>query len=344
MANRIKELEGLIEYHNNLYYNSEEAEISDAEYDSLFDELKSLDPGNRLVTKNVGATETDGFSKAKHLMPMGSQQKAADEVEFTKWAKKDGLPETSGKTKSSYLAQYKLDGASIELQYSNGKFVKAVTRGDGETGDDVTANAVKFRFLQKTLTESFTGSIRGEVMMNSKVKDKYYADKANKRNAAVGVMKKKDGTGAEHLYVAVYDAVSTDGKSFWKDEVTKQYWLENQGFKVAIWITIDSIEEAVEFRKNTMNARSHLEYDIDGVVIKNNKIDLEDMKRARPDHQIAFKFSLEEAETTLISVEWSISGKTYTPVVCFNKVNLNGTTVQRASMSNPGQLMRLKID
>ena len=122
-SKRIKELEKLIKRYQDSYYNGE-AEISDADFDRLWDELRSLDPDNQILQK-VGA-DSGNFAKARHVMPMGSQEKAASPEEFLSWAVKHVYDE--------YLVEYKLDGASLELQYEDGKLVRAVTRGDGETG------------------------------------------------------------------------------------------------------------------------------------------------------------------------------------------------------------------
>ena len=131
-ASRIKELSGLIKKYQQSYYNGE-GEISDAEFDKLWDELKELDPDNEVLQK-VGA-DSGNFSKLKHVMPMGSQEKAADPEQFLSWAEKHCYEE--------YLVEYKLDGASLELQYENGILKHAVTRGDGSIGDDITFNAKK---------------------------------------------------------------------------------------------------------------------------------------------------------------------------------------------------------
>ena len=129
---RIDELASLIKKYQDSYYNGE-GEISDAEFDKLWDELKSLDPQNP-VLQRVGA-DSGNFAKIRHIMPMGSQEKAADPEQFLAWAAKHVYPE--------YLVEYKLDGASLELQYQKGRLVRAVTRGDGSVGDDITANAKK---------------------------------------------------------------------------------------------------------------------------------------------------------------------------------------------------------
>ena len=148
-------------------------------------------------------------------MPMGSQEKAASPEEFLTWAKRHVYDE--------YLVEYKLDGASLELQYEDGKLVRAVTRGDGEIGDVITANAVKMKGVQRELLDGgnqvpFTGGIRGEVIMTHDVHKKYYSDKANCRNAANGLMKRKDGEGSENLCVIVYDVWSTTGCQPYSEE------------------------------------------------------------------------------------------------------------------------------
>jgi DNA ligase (NAD+) len=193
---RIGELEGLIRRHQDLYYNGQ-PEISDAEFDELWDELSRLDPGNA-VFEAVGADAADGWLKARHLMPMGSQEKASNPEDFLAWCAKVAHPE--------YIVQYKLDGASLELQYEAGALAKAVTRGDGEVGDDITPNASRMRGVVTRLPVHFSGGIRGEVLMSHAVHSSKYADKANCRNAANGLMKRKDGSGSEDLEVVCYDA------------------------------------------------------------------------------------------------------------------------------------------
>ena len=192
---RISELEKLIVRYQNSYYNGE-SEIPDADFDRLWDELKSLDPSNPILHK-VGA-DSGNFEKAPHVMPMGSQEKAANPEEFLEWAKKHDY--------SEYLVEYKLDGASLELQYKNGKLLRAVTRGDGTIGDVITDNAVKMKGVVKTLSSDFSGGIRGEVIMTHQVHKNLYSDKANCRNAANGLMKRKDGEGSEKQTSNVYEA------------------------------------------------------------------------------------------------------------------------------------------
>ena len=334
---RISELEKLIVKYQTSYYNGE-GEISDAEFDALWDELKALDPGNA-VLQRVGA-DSGNFEKIHHVMPMGSQEKAANPEQFLAWAAKHEYEE--------YLVEYKLDGASLELQYENGYLVRAVTRGDGSIGDDITANAKKMGGVNAAIYKEgelvpFTGGIRGEVIMTHEVHKKYFSDKANCRNAANGLMKRKDGSGSEYLKLIVYDALSTNGQSYFTNEKEKIAWLMACGFNVVRLVICKNAERVIAYRAKIMEERKDIEYDIDGLVVKENRIDFEDASRARPDRQIAFKFSLEEATTVLRQVEWSQSGATYTPVAIFDEVELNGTKVQRASLANPDTMRKLGV-
>lgn len=335
--NRIEELEKLITRYQTSYYNGE-GEIEDSEFDKLWDELKSLDPKNPILQK-VG-TDSGNFEKVHHVMPMGSQEKAANPEQFLTWAQKHSY--------NQYLVEYKLDGASLELQYKNGYLVRAVTRGNGSIGDDITLNAKKMSGVNAAIYKNgelvnFTGGIRGEVIMTHDVHKTFFSDKANCRNAANGIMKRKDGKGSEYLKLITYDALSTDENVFFNDEAEKIRWLMDCGFNVVKLVICTSAQKVIDYRAKVMEIRNSIEYDIDGLVVKERAINLEDASRARPDRQIAFKFSLEEAVTTLKKVEWSKNGGTYTPVAIFDEVDLNGTKVKRASLANPDTMRKLGV-
>ena len=360
---RVLELERLIKHNQDLYYNGQ-PEISDADFDELWDELKTLNPSDPILAR-VGADALDGWPKARHLIPMGSQEKASAPEPFLEWCAKVHHPE--------YLVQYKLDGASLEMQYQDGKLVRAVTRGDGTIGDEITPNVLKMKGVRPALPEDFTGGVRGEVLMPHAIHDSRYADKANCRNAANGLMKRKDGEGSGDLIVICYDALGDSpaaqvkaaragagrpakpgrtavqaglfddagpgtadgGRSLpFADELEKLEWLKRMGFETVPLVVCRTPEEVIDYRAKVMEIRPGLPYDIDGLVVKPRRIDPEDMKRARPERQIAFKFSLEEAVTTLRSVEWSESGASYTPIAVVDPVRLAGTTVQRANLCN----------
>lgn len=329
---RIRELEELVLRYQKSYYNGE-GEISDAEFDRLWDELKSLDPTNPILHK-VGA-DSGNFPKAPHVMPMGSQEKAATPEEFLEWASRHSYGE--------YLVEYKLDGASLELQYKDGRLLRAVTRGDGEIGDVITDNAVKMQGVVAELSENFTGGIRGEVIMTHEVHKNLYSDKANCRNAANGLMKRKDGNGSENLTLIVYDVWATEGDQPFVDEEGKLLFLRKNGFNTVPLKIANSARDVIEYREQVMENRKTLDYDIDGLVIKEREVNHEDASRDRPERQIAFKFSLEEAVSILRSVEWGENGATYTPVAVFDPVELNGTTVKRASLVNTNLIKSLDL-
>lgn len=332
-SKRIAELEKLIVKYQKSYYDGE-GEISDAEFDKLWDELKLLDPANPILHK-VGA-DSGNFAKAPHVMPMGSQEKAASPEEFLEWAQKHNY--------SEYLVEFKLDGASLELQYKDGRLLRAVTRGDGSVGDVITDNAVKMQGVVSVLENSnFTGGIRGEVIMTHYVHDNFFADKANCRNAANGLMKRKDGAGSENLTLICYDVWATEGNQPFEDEEGKLSFLKEKGFNTVELAICSSAEDVISYRARIMEERKNLDYDIDGLVIKERTVNHEDASRARPDRQIAFKFSLEEAVSILRSVEWNETGATYTPVAVFDPVELNGTTVKRASLVNTNTINSLGV-
>lgn len=337
-AKRASELAALIKKYQSSYYNGE-GEISDAEFDKLWDELKEIDPQNE-VLKKVGA-DSGNFSKLQHVMPMGSQEKAANPAQFLAWAQKHVYDQ--------YLVEYKLDGASLELQYEKGELKHAVTRGDGTVGDDITSNAKKMNGVIPFLLDKdgkimdFTGGVRGEVIMTHQVHKEYFSDKANCRNAANGLMKRKDGNGSEYLKLITYDALATEGESPFFDEETKIKWLKDCGFNSVDIEFCSSPEQVIDYRAKVMDLRKKLDFDIDGLVIKERIINHEDARRNRPDHQIAFKFSLDEAVSILREVEWSTNGGTYTPVAIFDEVELNGTKVQRSSLANPDTMEALGV-
>ena len=364
---RVDALARLIAGYQNSYYSGE-AEISDAEFDLLWDELKLLAPEHPLLKKvgtgyapaqaggnvaantggnNVGnavgdtagnaGTDTDGFPKEKHLIPMGSQEKAANPGEFLAWAEKIHP--------LSYVVQYKLDGASLELQYEKGKLKKAITRGDGIIGDEITANALRMSGVAPQISKSFSGGVRGEVVMTHKVWKSKYSGKANCRNAANGIMRRKDGTGCEDLNFISYDAAAGGNDNFFSNEMDKIAWLGKQGFRVTETREFSAPAEVIDYRTEIAEKRADMDIDIDGLVVKDLQTDMTDLRRPRPERQIAFKFDLEMAYSVLKEVEWSESGATYTPIGIVDPVRLAGTTVQRANLNNPDMIraMDLKI-
>ncbi|MHA1460394.1 MAG: NAD-dependent DNA ligase LigA [Promethearchaeota archaeon] len=333
-SDRVKELQELVEYHQHLYYNAQ-PDISDEEFDKLWDELLSLDPKNEIFSK-VGADFDTSLNKVRHAIPMNSQAKVTNSAEFNKWARKMGY--------DLFITQFKLDGISVELQYLGGKFKCGVTRGDGLVGDDISNNTKKMISFVLEVNPEFTGAIRGEIILTKDIFNTKYPDAKNSRNMASGITKRKDGVGSEDLTIIVYDAINKNPAYKFKNEIQKLKWLEKCQFKVVDIHTFKTTQEVINYRDEVMTTiRDQLNFDIDGLVIKGTEIDLEDMKRARPTKQIAFKFDPEEVESTVINVEWSESGVNYTPIAIIEPVLIAGTTVQRASLANPNIIKELNL-
>lgn len=345
----ITSLRKLIKYHQDNYYNGK-PEISDAEYDALFDRLCELagdEDSDTNGESSVGIDSSSDYEKVKHIMPMGSQRKASIPEKFWDFI--------SGEPDSEYIVEYKMDGCSLELQYNNGKFFKGITRGNGVIGDDITKNVLKMKGVVKEIPNSnFTGSIRGEVVLDHYTFGKKYFDKANCRNAANGLMKRKDGIGCEDLTIVTYDVFETIHSGNIKTELSKLEFLEKSGFNVVPYrlFGLNGVPREYVFNEITdmrdklnLSRKENYDFDVDGLVIKH--LDClkyeEDAKNPKPKHQIAYKFSLEEAETTLIDVEWSVSGAKRTPVAICNPVELCGTKVSRALLCNVSLIKRMGL-
>jgi len=340
---RITELEQLIIRYQTSYYGGE-AEISDDEFDLLWNELKELNPDSEVLKKVGTGHSVDGFPKARHIIPMGSQDKASNPQEFLEWAVKMGLlTDNNDKLTKTFLVQYKLDGASLELQYEKGVLLRAVTRGDGITGDEITANARRMAGIVLKFDIPFTGGVRGEVIMTRDIFKTKYQAKANCRNAANGIMRRKDGVGCEDLNIIVYDATASGNDDYFDNEMQKIKWLKQRGFKTSETKPFTNAQEIIDYREEIAKNRVDLPFDIDGLVVKDNEIDMLDLRKARPDKQIAFKFELETAFSILREVIWSESGATYTPIGVVDPVRLAGTTVKRANLNNPDMIRSLGL-
>jgi len=334
--NRINELEKEIVYHQDKYYNGK-PEISDAEFDKMWDELKNLDPNNSLFFV-IGEDSSDGFPKAKHIIHMNSQEKVNTPEDYIDWHKRRIGNSTA-------IVQYKLDGISIELQYENGIFVKAITRGDGDIGDDISNNVRKMKGFVSTIKDlTFTGAIRGEILLKRSTFKKKYEPLGykNPRNMASGLSKQKNGKGCEDLTIICYDAQDVEKNKF-KTEIEKLSFLIQSSFEAVPTQYFYNYNKVIEYRDSVANIRDQIEYDIDGIVVKNIDLDYKDQERSRPEKQIAFKFKLEESITQIVDIEWRVSGKILTPVAVLYPVEIMGTTVKRASLHNPNRIEELNL-
>lgn len=313
--------------------------MNDIEFDELWDQLKKEQPDSELL-KEVGSDlgDSNGFPKAKHDIIMGSQNKANTEEDMKKFLK----------SKTDYIVSYKMDGSSVALYYKSGKLTKAVSRGDGSVGVDYTPNVIKMEGVVQDLGEDWTGTVRGEVLLRKSNKEKYFPEFANCRNAATGVFHRKDGEGCEHLTVVCYDAQRLDGKSF-ELQTKLQCWIESHGFIVAPWC--DFAELSAKDAMAELNrvfgtdVRAKYDFDIDGLVIKQNKIDMDDIKNNyRPTTQIALKPARTIVKTVLKNINWKCHNGTYTPVAEFEPVDVLGSTCTQASLANLRMIENLGLE
>lgn len=341
---RIKELADELLRAKYTYYNMKmpgdmlPLVLSDKVYDARESELRSLDP-EHWVLKIVGAPLAQSeWKKAKHQIPMGSLNKVNLPIELESWAKDKG--------KQDWFVTEKLDGLSIELVYENGELVQGITRGDGETGEDITINVVRMQGVNPKLGTKFNGSLRGEIIMLKSVWKKDFADKANPRNAASGVSKRLDSVGVDKLNILFYQVL---GDVEFDTEVQQFEWLEENGFGVpAYWLfkTIDKVSK--HWRDYQDTKRDKLDYDIDGLVIRMDELAMQltwGDKDMRPLGAIAFKFDNETRESTIRDIIWQVgnSGR-ITPVAVVDPVQLVGATVTRASIYNMSYIEELGLD
>ena len=343
-TNRIKELADELLRAKYTYYNIKMPDgmqplvLTDKVYDAKEAELRSLD-ANHWILKIVGAPQTQSeWKKAKHQIPMGSLNKVNLPTELTDWAK--------DKACKSWFVTQKLDGLSLEVVYEHGKVVQAITRGDGETGEDITVNAIRMGGVNSDLGFDFNGSLRGEIIMTKSTWKTHFPDKANPRNAASGVSKRLDGVDVDKLDVLFYTVL---GDVDFKTEVEQFKWLTKHQCGTPEYWTFKTIDEVGDFwREYQDNEREKLDYDIDGLVVRIN--DLADQmalgdKDLRPLGAMAFKFDNETRESVLRGITWQVgnSGR-LTPVATVDPVQLVGATVTRASLYNMSYIEELGLD
>ncbi len=324
------------------YYNQKPT-MSDDAFDALYDELKKLDPKNKAITSIGTPVEPSEWKKARHLIPMGSLDKVQAANEMTDWIQ-------SVSKREDLFVTDKLDGFSIELVYDQGKFVQAITRGDGTTGEDITTNVRRIRGVPMAVPDSFSGSLRGEIVLRRSNHKKHFPDYANPRNA-VGICKRLDGRGVEHLDIFVYQVL---GSMEFHSEEAQFLWLQKAGAQTPQWEVVtgrDAKDVAANvndiWARYQTNDREKLDYDIDGLVVRLNDLDKQSAlgdKDMRPKGAIAYKFPSAAKATVLRSIVWQ-SGNTnrITPVAVFDPVSLMGATVTQASLHNYSNITRLGI-
>ena len=362
-AARIEELREQLRHHEYLYYVLDQPEISDAEYDSLMRRLKELEDAHPesltpdSPTQRVGGKAREGFVKVGHTSPMLSLDNALNEGELRDFDRR--VRDLLGAEPPRYVAELKLDGLSMATHYGGGKFVQAVTRGDGIVGEDVTENARTIRSLPlrvKTNLPQF--EVRGETVMNRRAFERLNAERderglsrfANPRNAAAGSLRvlEPQVTASRRLeYYAYY--LQTGGKPVCDRHSEALDLLSQMGFKVNPKRTIcDTVEELLAFCAEWEAKRDELPYEIDGVVVKVDSVAQQQRlgyTAKAPRWAIAYKYAARQALTTVedISIQVGRTGAV-TPVAHLQPVEVSGVTVSRATLHNEGEIARLELE
>ena len=347
---RIKELTELLEYHNNLYYNNDEPEISDFEYDKLLRELENLEeefPSLKSPlspTNKVGGSAGEKFSPVVHTVPMESLHDSFSHDELRDFDRK--VREAAPNVK--YVVEPKFDGLSVSCEYRNGVFVRGSTRGDGVTGEDVTDNLMTIKSLPKKISNAPEYlEVRGEVYMSFEsfealVKRQEENDEKiskNPRNAAAGSLRQKDSkiTAQRNLDIFIFNIQQIIGEEFTSHRQSLDY-LSQLGFPTSFYKVCDSIDEVIEEIELIGNKRGEYDYAIDGAVVKVDDFTTRELLGSTakyPRWAEAYKYPPEEKPTKLIDIEINV-GRTgvLTPVGIFEPVLLAGTTVSRATLHN----------
>jgi DNA ligase (NAD+) len=329
------ELEKLVEHHNALYWDKSEPEIDDPTFDKLVEALRVAKPKAKILQ----AMGESRFGKdVKHERPMLSLDKCYDDDTLLKWA---------GPIKGGYLMTPKIDGLACSIRYDdNGKLKVAATRGDGKTGDDITANIRGVKDIPQQLKGAKGVEVRGEVYMQlSRFNAKYKGDKANPRNLAAGAIKTKDPkeSAAYGLSFFAYDLLGSSAKS----ESDKMEKLEALGFPVLPSKRFDKGAELPDAFKKFIDVVKKLDTETDGVVIKADLLVEQDklgFTAHHPKYAIAYKFQGESAQTTVKEIEWSIARTgSVSPIAIIEPIYVSGVTVTRVSLHNAGYAKKLGI-
>jgi DNA ligase (NAD+) len=362
---RLHELRETVNHHLYRYHVLDEPEISDAEFDRLFDELQALEEEHpELVTpdsptQRVGAPLSERFQKVQHLTPMGSLEKVTDGEGLLKWSE-DVRKRLDSDEPVAYVIEPKIDGLAVNLTYEDGRLVRGATRGDGVQGEDVTVNLRTIPSVPlKMLGDGVPGlvEVRGEVYMplsgfrelNARVAELGQKLAPNPRNAAAGSLRQKDSsiTASRPLAVWVYGVGAADGlqpSSHWE---TLQL-LREHGFRTNPFAErLESIEEVERACRDWETRRTELDYEIDGIVIKVDSLEQQAILGAlhqRPRWSRAFKWAPMTAQTRLNKIAIRV-GRTgaLNPWAMLEPVEVGGVTVSRATLHNEEDINRKDI-
>lgn len=346
-VNRIKELVSLLNEYRDAYYNQQNPIVSDREYDDLYDELDKLEYVTGFImanspTNTVGYEVKSELQKVKHSHPMLSLDKTKDVHELIKFAGEQDC-----------ILSCKMDGLTILLTYDNGVLIKAETRGNGEIGEDVTHNAKVFENIPLTIPNTNHIEIEGEAIITYKDFEKINAalpedsKYKNPRNLASGSVRQLDSSIAKNRHLKFIAWKLPEGERNFNEGLE---FIRSIGFDVVPYIKICKYDTLIDYERYIYDLKKRAEemsYPIDGLVMTYNSIEYGKalgMTGHHPKHSIAFKFYDEEVESKLLSIDWTM-GKTgvLTPTAVFEPVEIDGTTVERASLHNVSILTDLEL-
>jgi DNA ligase (NAD+) len=359
----IAELRETLRRHEHLYYILDSPEISDAEYDQLMNRLRELENGHpELVTpdsptQRVGGKPREGFVKVRHSSPMLSLDNALNEGELRDFDRR--VRQLLGESPYRYVAELKMDGLSMAAFYTRGLFRQAVTRGDGQAGEDVTENARTIRSLPLRIPADLPElEVRGEVIMNRRAFERLNLERdeqglarfANPRNAAAGSIRvlETQVTAARRLDYYPY-FLFVDGAPLHASHWDSLEALAAYGFKVNPKRRLCAdVEDIIGFCRHWEAHREELPYEIDGVVAKVDSIAQQrelGWTAKAPRWAIAFKYAARQAETVVedIGVQVGRTGA-LTPVAHLRPVEIGGVTVSRATLHNQDEIERLGLE
>ncbi len=345
---RIEYLSDTLKYHNRKYYIEDSPEIEDFEYDAMLRELEDLEKEFPQFLKEDSPTQMVGgaalklFSPVTHTVKMESLQDVFNVDELKTFGEKIDFSRTA------LSVEPKIDGLSVALEYKDGLFFRGSTRGDGVTGEDVTANLLQIKSIPKAIKFDGELELRGEVYMpresfNKLVRRQELMGEApakNPRNAAAGSLRQKNSkiTAERELDIFVFNIQRITGKSF-ESHIESLDFIKELGFNtLPTYKKCSNIEEAISEVERIGLSRGNLSYDIDGAVIKADKLSYREELGSTskfPKWAVAFKFPPEEKETVLKEIEIGV-GRTgaLTPTAIFDPIQLAGTTVGRATLHN----------
>jgi DNA ligase (NAD+) len=369
---KIEALRDQIRHHEYRYFVLDDPEISDAEFDQLMNQLKKLEAEHPTLitpdspTQRVGGKPREGVVKAAHSSPMLSLDNTYSVDELRNWERR--VHELSGRKDIDYVCELKLDGMSLALLYENGRLVRGITRGDGSIGEDVTLNVRTVRSIPLSIPKEKLKAagipanfeVRGEMLMplaafrrmNEDREEKGLSLFANPRNATAGTVRQLEPSivAQRHLDYFAYMLLQ-DGHTFFDRHWDSLNALDAAGFKVnASRKLARSFEEVWTFIEQEEAKREKLPYEIDGIVIKVDRMALQEelgYTGKAPRWAIAYKYAARAGITQIEGILWQVgrTGK-LTPVAMLKPVPIGGTTVSRATLHNLDEIERLgvKID